>query len=213
MYIMFPTGRELQNVTHGFDNKWGFPSCAGAIDRTHIPTVAHPGEPHYFNRKGCYSIVMQPVVDDKYCFRDCYIGWPGSVHDARILRNSALFTKATAGTLCPNQCVQIEWVGVHPLTLGDPAYPFLPWLMKPFPHRCSHTREQRHFSYRLSRAQLTVEKSFGRLKGRWRRLFKRLDVKTEDVLYFAPKTYFQSCLAEKLEAKLQNSAWIRSSAE
>lgn len=89
VYSKFPQGDDLKNVIDGFENKWGFPSCAGAIDGTHVPIVA-PQENHtdYFNRKGWYSIVLQAVVDDNYCFRDVYIGWPGSVHDARILRNS-----------------------------------------------------------------------------------------------------------------------------
>ena len=29
-------------------------------------------------------IVMQAVVDARYLFRDVVIGWPGSVHDARV---------------------------------------------------------------------------------------------------------------------------------
>ena len=110
-----------------------------------------------------------------------YIGWPGSVHHARILRNSELFKQATAGTLFPNQSVQIEGTSVQLLILGDLAYPLLPWLMKPFPQHCPLTRDQRRFNYRLSRARMTVENTFGRLKGRWRRLLKCLDVKTYDV--------------------------------
>ena len=105
-----------------------------------------------------------------------YIGWPGSVHDARILRNSELFKQATA--VFPNKSVQIEGTSVQPLILGDPAYPLLPWLMKPFPHHCPLTRDQTRFNYRLNRARMTVENTFGRLKGRWRRL---LDVKTCDI--------------------------------
>ena len=36
----------------------------------------------------CYhhSIIMQAVVDHNNLYRDVVIGWPGSVHDARVLQ-------------------------------------------------------------------------------------------------------------------------------
>ena len=45
-------------------------------------------------------------MDHQCKFMDMYIGWPGSVHDARVLVNSNVFTKAEAGdplsaTRCP----------------------------------------------------------------------------------------------------------------
>ena len=68
--------------------------CAGTIDGTHIPILA-PQESHadYVNRKGYHSIIMQTVVDCRYTFRDVVIGWPGSVHDARVLSNSSIYKK------------------------------------------------------------------------------------------------------------------------
>ena len=75
----------------GYEEKWGISMCAGAIDSTHIPILA-PEESHtdYINGKGYNSIIMQAVVDCNHRFRDVVIGWPGSVHDARVLFNSLL---------------------------------------------------------------------------------------------------------------------------
>ena len=67
------------------------------------------------------------------------------------------------------------------MILGDPAYPGLPWLMKPYAENAHTTAGQRHFNYRQSRARMVVENAFGRLKGRWRCLLKRLDVKLHNV--------------------------------
>ena len=51
-------------------------------------------------------MLMQAVVDSNYCFTDIYIEWPGSIHDARVFSNSAIFQQGQSGTLFPNQFVQ-----------------------------------------------------------------------------------------------------------
>ena len=104
-----------------------------------------------------------------------YVGWPGSVHDARIFSNSDLYAKGESGELMPSRIRRINNVDVPVMILGDAAYPMLPWIMKPYPGTGTLSRKQRHFNYRLSRARMVVECAFGRLKGRWRCLLKRND--------------------------------------
>lgn len=180
-YVSFPSGEDLKTVIRGYKDRWGFPNCGGAIDGTHVPIIA-PAEAHgdYLNRKGYYSLVMQAVCDHKYIFRNINIGWPGRVHDARIFANSEIFHMGENGTLFPNWDKRVQFQGreisMPIVLLGDPAYPLKPWLMKPFSNRANLQRLQHDFNYRLSRARMTIENSFGRLKGRWKCLSKRLDV-------------------------------------
>lgn len=157
--------------------------CAGAIDGTHIPILA-PAENHaeYVNHKGFHSIIMLAVTDCNYLYRDVVIGWPGSVHDAGVFSNSTLFKKGNAQQLLPNNLVkEICGVEISPFLIADPAYPFLPWVLKGYP-RNQASQDQRKFNYNLSRARMTVENTFGRWKGRFIRFRKQVDMEVTSLV-------------------------------
>lgn len=131
-FIFLPKGNELKEIIKTYKEKWGFPIRAGAIDGTHIPILS-PSDNHsdYVNRKGYHSIVMQAVVDCNYMFRDIVTGWPGSVHDARVLANSHLYQLGNEGKLFTgNISEDINDTSISQFLLGDPANPLLPCLMK-----------------------------------------------------------------------------------
>lgn len=181
-YIKFPKGEHLRKVVEGFKDKWGMIQCAGAIDGCHIP-VLPPALNHtdFYNRKGWYSMVLQAVVDDNYLFTDVYVGWPGSVHDARVLANSSIYKKAETQQILTGDVVVHQEMSIPIFLVGDSAYPLSTWLMKPFAHNSNLTPSQRSFNFHLSRARIVVENSFGRLKARWRRLMKRNDMNVDNV--------------------------------
>lgn len=98
------------------------------------------------------------------------------MHDARVFSNSSVYTKGCSGELFQPQIVRnLSGVNVPLATLGDPAYPLLPWLMKPYVENENTPANQKFFNYRQSRARMVVENAFGRLKGRWRCLLKQMD--------------------------------------
>ena len=97
-----------------------------------------------------------------------------------MFANSTLFQKANEGTLYPSKPKIFGGINVPLVNLGDPAYPLLRWMMKPFPD-CGRLTQERNFNYRLSKARVVVENAYGRLKGRRRVLTKRIDVRLEDV--------------------------------
>ena len=132
-------------------------------------------------------MALQGVVNNKGLFTDIYIGWPGRVH------RSTGFCQLKS--LLERSGSQTAWV-------ENPAYPLLPWLMKAFPDTGNSSRQQKIFNYRLSKARVVVEHSYGKLKGRWRCLLKRLDrssgifaSEVQEYLLKKKRTVRESCSA------------------
>ena len=148
----------------------------------------------YFNRKQHYSFVTQAVVDANLFFIDVSTGWPGSIHDARVLRLSDLFQRAQNGDILSDPTKVVNGCNVRPLLLGDPAYPLLPWLMTAYPGSANLTPAQERFNKQLSKARVGVERAFGKLKGRWRCLRKQLEESTSRV----PKTILTCCILHNI---------------
>ena len=72
------------------------------------------------------------VVDHTLQILNCYTGWPGCVHDARVLRNSGLYQKAENGEMF----IQDHFI------IGDDAYPLRNWLITPFKNLGNLNRQQ-----------------------------------------------------------------------
>lgn len=164
-YIKWPDGQDQQTVMNAFREKKEFPLVIGALDSTHIqirPPKEHPQT--YVNRKGYHSIVLQCVCREDMRFTHCFAGWPGSCHDSRVLKNTDLFQNAQH--LCQ---------GGH--LIGDGGFPLKEWLMTPFRDNGHLTDRQKHYNYCLSSTRQVIERSFGLLKGRFRRL-QNIDVCT-----------------------------------
>lgn len=85
------------------------------------------------------------------------MGWPGSVHDARILKNSDIFDNGPQ--LCGDKHI-----------IADSAYPLQEWLLTPFRRVGLLTREQTNYNIALSSTRVAIERAFGLLKGRFKRL-------------------------------------------
>lgn len=97
-----------------------------------------------------------------------------------MFAHSNICSLMDAGVYVPgNPTITVMGVRVPAIVIGDEAYPLRRWLMKP--HSIQRTPAQRLFDYRLCRACCVVERAFGRLKARWRRLSVRLEIFFENV--------------------------------
>eukprot|EP00897_Mesotaenium_endlicherianum_P004412 jgi/Mesen1/399/ME000010S_10863 len=115
-----------------------------------------------------YSITLQGTVDTKGSLTDVCIGWPGSMTDERVLENSALYQRGTSGSL------QGCWVA------GDRSFPLLNWLLVPYAAE-NISWAQQTFNEKVEEALKVAKDAFGRLKGRWKFLQKRTEVKLQDL--------------------------------
>lgn len=104
------------------------------VDGSHIPILPPVNNvKDYYNRKGFYSIMVQALVDHQYRFFNVNVGWPEVCTTLAFLSNSEIFGKGESGTLTPNSIRTFGGVPVPVVIIGDPAYPLLPWLIKPYP--------------------------------------------------------------------------------
>lgn len=74
----------------------------------------------YRTGKKRYAIQMQAVCNPDLLFLDIFAGYPGSVHDARVFKNSPLFRDANL-LFDGNEYI-----------IGDKAYPLLLWCIPPY---------------------------------------------------------------------------------
>jgi len=148
------------NVIDEFAKVCGFPGVIGAIDGTHIKIRAPPTDPgSYINRKGFPSFNLQVVCDSRGLFTHCYAGEVGSVHDARVFRNSPVINFLQRPEVYfPNNS--------H--IIGDAAYAIHPHVMVPFRDNGHLTNRQKNFNYCLSSTRMAVERAIGQLKIRFR---------------------------------------------
>ena len=175
-HIKFPeTLAQVTTSIETFSELTDLPNVVGAIDGSHVRIKAPvDSAPDYFSRYQQHDFIIQAVVNGKKLFLDFACGYPGSMHDGRVLRRSRIFRKAEQREILTTPTVNVSGREIGPYLVGDSAYPLSPWLMKPFPEGTRDPDEIR-FNKELSSARVKVECAFGVLKNRWRILIKRFD--------------------------------------
>ena len=147
--IVWPTQERALVIMEGFRRHRGLAGVRGAIDGSHIPIKAPEECPeNYINRKSFHSVNLTAICDHEMRFLDCYAGWPGSVHDSRVFKNSDFY-----------QTVDNKFQDDSYL-LGDSAYTLETWMMTPFKDHGNLTPQQRIFNSIHSSTRMVIERAF-----------------------------------------------------
>ncbi|KAK3920191.1 Protein ANTAGONIST OF LIKE HETEROCHROMATIN PROTEIN 1 [Frankliniella fusca] len=123
--IRWPQEREVPGIKAKFFSISKMPDVIGAIDGSDIEIKAPQEEPQaYTNRKKRYAVILQAICNAGLRFVDCFAGYPGSVGDLRVLRNSPIYRR-----------IREEEARLFPgnaYIIGDKIYPVLSWLIPSF---------------------------------------------------------------------------------
>ena len=95
-----------------------------------------------------HSIQLQAVCDVDLLCIDAFCGFPGTLHDARVFRNSPLFEDARSG---PDE----PFPG-NTHILGDSAYPLQKWLLTPFKNYGNLNRDHKRYNFRQSSTRMVT---------------------------------------------------------
>ena len=153
-------------------------------------------------------MLIQGLVDANYRFLDVCVGWPGSVHDARVFAHSSVYNEIEHNNILPNKTITVSDIHIPLYMIGDSAYPLKSWLMKPFPHNTILTTQQRNYNYQVCRARIVTEIAYGHLKARWRRLLKRNDMNIDNI----PHVITAACILHNIcevHHEHFNDAWLQ----
>ena len=189
-YIHFPTtDEETDEVMQQFEEEYKFPQIVGATDGCRIENKAPIQNPEDYNtRKQFYGVTLQGIADCNLLFRHISVGFPGCIHDARVLEISGINNLANNKHILNSPARTIRDVELRPMLAGDSAYPLSSWLLKPFSRRRNLLRHERKFNKKFSAMRSVIERAFGMLKFRWK--MEEVDQQLKSV----PRTVKAACV-------------------
>eukprot|EP00171_Calliarthron_tuberculosum_P000008 IDg8t1 len=160
-YISWPTSSERQRLCNT-GVSYGFDGCFFTVDGSTIPLAFKPSFDHeaFFDRKSRYSMNFMVTNDLNRRIINVVIGFPGSVHDARVLRAARYSNEALDA---------LHFTGSQ-YGLGDSAFAPSARIIVPYKKPLCLLSENAEFNTRLARLRILSENTIGILKGRWQSL-------------------------------------------
>ena len=129
---------------------------------------------------------MMAVCDASKLFTYCFAGYPGSIHDQRVLSNSSF------GDIL-NSRPKTYYRSNNYHIIGDSAFQLHPHVMVPYKDTGNLTATQLRYNRKLCQTGRVVENAFRLMKGRFHRL-KQLECKLSRV----PNNILTCCVLHNL---------------
>lgn len=167
-YLRWPTTTaERQQIADGFKRRAvekGYrhmPGCAGAMDGTHIELATVPSfdGDAYRCWKKFVSINVLAVCDANGRFIHLTVGWPGSTNDIALQQHSTINN-------------DLRYWNNGDYLIADGGFTLTPTVVIPYRNTPDAKSPQGKFNNILKDHRGCIERAFGRLKQRWRCLFR-----------------------------------------
>ncbi|KAG5874519.1 hypothetical protein JTB14_007917 [Gonioctena quinquepunctata] len=182
-FMAVPTAEHLKDVSHQFNDLWGFPNCIGAIDGRHCEIECpRQGGSSYFNYLKYHSIVLWGVADAKKKVPSKIdMGSRGKQSDGRIFTASALYHRLENKEFnLPSKVILPQTtLTVPPVLIGDGAFSLRTHIMRPFPAK-NLTPSGERFNDNLFCKRKTIECAFGIQRAKWRFLGAAIELPSMD---------------------------------
>ncbi|TKR95174.1 hypothetical protein L596_009377 [Steinernema carpocapsae] len=165
-----PSLDQWMTLAEGFEHRWDFPNCVGALDGRHFVIRAPTGEmSDYLDYNGSYSVTGHALVDAFYRFVRFDVSVPG--------------TPVNLSILDPKNLPEVREVNGYVLpfvAVTDQGFASSPSVLKLFgPAEASTDPWKTEFNCRLTRAMQVTENAFSLLASRFDVLHSPLQLSPE----------------------------------
>lgn len=168
-YLTWPSAEERVNIVDETIDE--LPHCISYTDGCEIELAERPSLDGdvYLSKSKVYSVKLQGTCDYKKRLRHIDIGYPGSVHDARIFNNCSIGTNPTA------YITQPQWIA------ADSAYKLSSTVITPFRKNSNQltAKCRKDFNRYFSTYRVRIEHVFGIMKEKFPSL-KKLGIRIRD---------------------------------
>lgn len=166
--IKWPSSRQCALNSSEFLGVCNINGIVGAVDCSHIAIMPRESERiAYTNRKCFYSVHLLAVVDARGRFIFVDVGCAGSMADTTVLCTSTLATTQTVFA----RDAKLPPVPYGYFLLADAGFASLPWVVQNYSTlHCTECTACQKFNNCIGRGRGIVERAYGQLKMRFKRL-------------------------------------------